>query len=301
MSSDLATGDPLEAPVGRPLRIVDAHTHLFPAEIVRDRTAFLVRDGWFGELYASPTIAMVAPEEIIASMDVAGIDVSIVCGWPWRDPELCRIQNDFLAEVYARFPDRLAWLAVVSPALAGCAEEIERCVSLGAVGVGELNADAQGFAWEHPASLGAMVDACGTFDVPLLLHCSESVGHAYPGKGTATPDKILRFLAAYPDARVVAAHWGGGLPFFEMMPEVARLTENVVYDSAASTYLYTRNVFPIVERLVGSGRIVFGSDYPLLNQKRFLDRTLASGVSEAGTEAILGRNADRVFKLSRCT
>lgn len=299
MNVDQSSGHLRAVSADVPSRIVDAHTHLFPAEIAHDRTTFLERDSWFGELYASPSIAMVSPEEMIASMDRAGIDVSIVCGWPWRDPGLCRIQNDFLADVHTRFPDRLAWLAIVNPTIRGCEREIARCVDLGALGIGELNADAQGFAWEEPALLGAVVEACSEFDIPILMHCSESVGHAYPGKGTATPDKILRFLEAWPDCRVVAAHWGGGLPFFEMMPEVARLTANVVYDSAASTYLYTRNVFPIVEQLVGGGRIVFGSDYPLLEQKRFLSRTLASCMSQAGTGDILGKNADRVFKLTR--
>ena len=281
-----------------PTRVVDAHTHLFPAEIVTDRTSFLARDGWFGELYASPSNVMVTPEDLIASMDAAGIDVSVMCGWPWRDPGLCRIHNDFLAEVHARFPERLAWLAIVNPLDPAGATEIARCARLGAVGVGELNADAQGFAWNDPASLGNLVDACAALDIPILIHCSEPVGHAYPGKGTATPDRILRFLEAWPDIQVVAAHWGGGLPFYEMMPEVAQLTANVIYDSAASTYLYTRDIFPIAERLVGSRRIVFGSDYPLLNQKRFLKRTISSSLVESTWNDVLGGNADRVFKLA---
>lgn len=293
------SGDPDSRPLSLPPRIIDAHTHLFPAEIVQDRTAFLERDSWFGELYASPAHAMVSPVEMIASMDEAGIDMSVVCGWPWRDPGLCRIQNDFLAEVHAMFPDRLAWMAIVNPLAAGCADEIERCVALGAVGIGELNADAQGFDWTEPGPIGDMMEACQAIDLPILMHCSEPVGHAYPGKGTATPDRILRFLAAWPEIRVVGAHWGGGLPFFEMMPEVAQLTRNFVYDSAASTYLYTRDVFPIVEQLVGSGRIVFGSDYPLLNQKRFLKRMLTTSLSQASTADILGINAERIFKLTR--
>lgn len=282
----------------RPARVVDAHTHLFPAEIVADRTTFLERDGWFGELYASPTTVMVPPEELIASMDAAGIEVSVVCGWPWRDPGLCRSHNDFLAGVHARYPERLAWLAIVNPLDPHCADEIARCARLGAVGVGELNADAQRFAWDDPAPLENMVEACRALDIPILIHCSEPVGHAYPGKGTATPDRILRFLEAWPDIQVVAAHWGGGLPFYEMMPEVARLTAHVIYDSAASTYLYTRDIFPVAERLVGSRRIVFGSDYPLLNQKRFLKRTISSSLVEAAWSDVLGGTADRVFKLT---
>jgi predicted TIM-barrel fold metal-dependent hydrolase len=276
-------------------RIVDAHTHLFPPEIVLDRTLHLERDPWFGELYASPNIVLVTPEDLVASMDEAGIEMSVVCGWPWRDSGLCREHNDFLAEVQRAYPDRIAWLAIVNPVAAGAAAEIERAVNLGAVGIGELNADAQGFSWERPSEIADTMNSCVQADAPVLIHCSEPAGHAYPGKGTATPDKILRFLEANRELRVVAAHWGGGLPFYELMPEVTELARNVVYDSAASTYLYRFDIFPVVERLLGAGRMLFGTDYPLLKQHAFLNKVLASGLREPALAEVLGGTAMRVF------
>lgn len=278
-------------------RIIDGHTHLFPPEVREHREAYLSRDAWFGELYAAPNITFATPEEMIASMDEAGIATSVICGWPWRDGGLCREHNDFLADLCRQYPERLEWLAIVNPLDADAAAEVERAVSLGARGIGELNADAQGFAWDEPAALRETMRACVELGVPMLAHCSEPVGHAYPGKGTATPDRLLTFLAANPDLNVVGAHWGGGLPFYEMMPEVAALTRNVVYDSAASTYLFRWDVFPVVERLVGADRIVFGTDFPLLKQKPFLRRTRESGMSAAGMDQILGGTAARVFGL----
>ncbi len=279
--------------------IVDAHTHLFAPGIVSDRSGQLARDAWFGELYASPKIILVTPEDLIASMDEAGIQTSIVCGWPWRDMGLCREHNAFLAEVRREYPGRIAWLAIVNPASPEAPAEIESAVAQGAVGVGELNADAQGFSWERPGELENAMEACLHLEIPLLMHCSEPVGHAYPGKGTATPEKILRFIEVNPELRVVAAHWGGGLPFYELMPEVARLTANVVYDSAASTYLYGFDVFPVVERLIGNGRAMFGTDFPLLKQRVFLDRVLRSGLSESSMPALLGGTATDVFRLGQ--
>jgi predicted TIM-barrel fold metal-dependent hydrolase len=240
---------------------------------------------------------MVTPEDLVASMDEAGIDVSVVCGWPWKDMGLCREHNDFLADVQRRHPGRIAWLAIVNPASPEAPKEIERAVALGGCGIGELNADAQGFSWERHGELSGTMDACVRADIPMLMHCSEPVGHAYPGKGTATPEKILNFLEANLELRVVAAHWGGGLPFYELMPEVALLTANVTYDSAASTYLYGFDVFPVVERLIGERRAMFGTDFPLLNQRIFLDRVLRSGVPETSLPGILGETANRVFRL----
>jgi predicted TIM-barrel fold metal-dependent hydrolase len=278
-------------------RIIDAHTHLFPAEIVANRSPHVERDAWFGELYASPAITMVTPEDLIASMNQAGIAMSVVCGWPWRDQALCREHNAFLADVASRYADRIAWLAIVNPLDPDAPQEIERCVAAGARGVGELNADAQGFTWDATQGLTASVEACQALDLPMLMHCSEPVGHAYPGKGTATPERILRFLDAFREIRVVAAHWGGGLPFYEMMPEVAELTRNVVYDSAASTYLYRFDVFPVIQRLIGADRIAFATDYPLLRQSAFIKRVLGSGLPDEALRGILGATASRVFGL----
>jgi predicted TIM-barrel fold metal-dependent hydrolase len=130
----------------------------------------------------------------------------------------------------------------------------------------------------------------------VLLHASEPVGHHYPGKGTATPDKLLEFLRAFPHLRVVAAHWGGGLPFYELMPEVERLCANVVYDCGASTYLYRPAIFRTVLDLVGAERVLFGSDFPVLKMDRFLQRVRALHWADvAEHDLVLGGNARRVF------
>lgn len=277
--------------------VIDAHTHLFPEEVVQDRARFLTRDRWFGETFGHPKAITARPEDLIASMDAAGIARSVVCAWPWRDMALCRMHNDDLAEVGRSHPERISWLGIVNPTHSGAAAEVARCVELGAVGIGELNADGQDFAWERPREVAAFAEVCIALDLPILIHTSEPVGHLYPGKGTATIAKLLSFLEAFPALRVVMAHWGGGLPLYELMPEVARATQNVVYDSAASTYLYRFDIFPIVERLVGQRRILFGSDYPVLKQRTFLSKTLASGMSEAAIPDVLGANAMRTFRL----
>ena len=135
-----------------------------------------------------------------------------------------------------------------------------------------------------------------TLDFPIMAHVSEPVGHDYPGKGTATPPRILAFLEQHPDLRFVAAHWGGGLPFYEMMPEVGMALRNVTYDTAASTYLYRPEIFDIVTRITGPDRVLWGSDYPVLGQRRFL-RKARSILDDATARAVVGANAARVYGL----
>jgi len=278
--------------------VMDSHTHLFPPEVVANREYFLDRDPWFAQAFGHPAARTAEIGELIASMDRAGITRSIVIGWPWRDAAMCRMHNDYLAQIALEHPARISWLGIVNPVHADAASEVERCVTLGAVGIGELNADGQGFEWQEPQRLQAFADACTSLDVPALLHASEPLGHHYPGKGHATPDKLVTFLSAFPDLRVIAAHWGGGLPFYELMPEIAKIAQNVVYDSAASTYLYAFDIFPVMERLVGARRMLFGSDYPVLRQQQFLSRVIDSGLAQESMSHVLHGNARRVFRVS---
>jgi predicted TIM-barrel fold metal-dependent hydrolase len=109
----------------------------------------------------------------------------------------------------------------------------------------------------------------------------------------------VRFLERFPEIVVVAAHWGGGLPFYELMPEVAAVTRNLVYDSAASTYLYRFSVFRVAVDLVGVERVLFASDFPVLKQGRFLERVRReSGLTEQELVLVLSENARRVYRLT---
>lgn len=284
-------------PILPPVAPIDAHTHLFPPELVSRREELLANDSWFGQAFASPRARMIGEELLLSSMEQAGYAMSVVVGWPWQDQGLCHEHNAYLADVARRYPDRIGWLGIVNPSLPDVSREIANCIENGAVGFGELNADGQGFDWGKPASIADAFDAFARVDAPVLIHTSDPVGHVYPGKGMATPDRLLTSLAVFPDVRFVAAHWGGGLPYYELMPEVRALTKNVVYDSAASTYLYDFTIFPMLEQLIGPDRMLFGSDYPVLAQKRFLSRVLRSGLSNAAMPAVLADNARRVFRL----
>ncbi len=231
-------------------------------------------------------------------MAAAGVTQAVACGFPWRDLGLCREHNAYLDAVARTSRGRLAWLATVPPGLGpDAAAEAQRCLDLGAAGLGELNADAQGFDWREPASLAAVVDVCVARDRPLLLHASEPVGHEYRGKGTATPDRLLPFLSAFPNLRVVLAHWGGGLPFYELMPEVAAVAARVVYDSAASTYLYRPQVFRTVLDIVGPERVMFGSDFPVLRQAPFLRRVREAGLRTDEATLVLADTARQLYGL----
>lgn len=276
--------------------IIDMHTHIFPPEVIADRAGFLARDPWFAELYSSPRARMASVDDLIASMDVNGIDHAVTFGFGWRDPGLIRLANDAVIAAVASHPDRLTGFAVVQPSAGAAAvAELDRCVAAGLRGVGELMPHGQGYRLSDRALLTPLMELAAERDLIVLTHTSEPVGHIYPGKGDVTVPDLLAFLEAFPQVKVVAAHWGGGLPFYGLMPEVLALLANCWFDSAASPFLYRPEVFRTVAASVGIEKILWASDYPVILHPRMLAYTEAAVFDATERTAIMGTNAARLL------
>jgi uncharacterized protein len=272
--------------------IIDFHTHLFPPEIVRQRERFIARDPWFAELYAHPRARMATADDLVTAMTADGVDVSVAFPFGWRDPGVIEECNSYVIQVMRDYPGKVIGLAAVQP-LAGrrAVAELERCARAGMPGFGELMPHGQGYDLGDIALLAPLAEAAQSLGLFALTHTSEPIGHAYLGKGDVAIAAMAAFLAAFPDLKVVAAHWGGGFPFYELMPEVKALAANLWYDSAASAYLYLPEVFATVARTAGARKILWGSDFPLLGQRRMMDYARAGGLSEGDLALALGGNA----------
>jgi hypothetical protein len=232
-------------------------------------------------------------------MDKEGIDVSVVLNIGWSNHELCRETNDYIMEAIARYPSRLEGFCAVQP-LAGekAIVEIERCVKGGVKGIGELRSDTQRFDLADKNVMEPLADVAIKHRLIILTHASEPVGHSYSGKGNITPGLLYRFITNFPDLTLVCAHWGGGLPFYGLMPEVAKALSNVYFDTAASPWLYRDEIFKHVTEILGPDKVLYGSDYPLMKQSRLVKSIRNLDLSEEAKSLILGGNAQRLLSLS---
>ncbi|HVC22462.1 MAG TPA: amidohydrolase family protein [Candidatus Dormibacteraeota bacterium] len=244
----------------------DMHCHLLPPELRQPPSASW-QDPWFAACHADAK-DFASGEEVVGALDGAGLERGVVFGWPFADPGLLTEVNDYVADQAAASGGRLVGLALINPGRPGWEAELRRCQGLGLRGVGELNADAQGFELDFEGSLAQALQTLAEMDWPVMLHASEPVGHDYPGKGSAGPRRLWQLLspalASSPGLRVCLAHLGGGLPFYAHMPEVLELCRQLWFDTAALPYLYLTSALPAVDQLLGMGRTCFGSDFPLL-------------------------------------
>jgi predicted TIM-barrel fold metal-dependent hydrolase len=260
------------------------------------RVQYLGRDPLFDQLYTDPMAKIVTAEQVIESMDRDGIDVSVVQGIGWSSHELCCETNDYILEAIARYPKKLIGFCAVQP-LAGdkALAEVERCVRGGIKGIGELRNDTQGFDLADRAVVAPLVHLAVQHRLIILTHASEPVGHNYAGKGEITPGPLYRFITEYPELILVCAHWGGGLPFYALMPEVKHALSNVYFDTAASPFLYRDEIFEHISRILGAEKILFGSDYPLIRQNRIVKSVNSLPLPDEAKRLILGGNAGKLL------
>lgn len=275
---------------------VDFHTHVFPPQIKKNRGQYIDRDPCFAILYSNPEAKIATAEELIAEMDKTGIDISVILNIGWTTHELCVETNDYIIDAVSRYPKRLVGFGAVQPQSTKAAvAEIERCAGAGLRGIGEIRPDLQLFDFADETVMTPFVEALQQHNLVLLTHASEPVGHSYPGKGGITPDVLYPFITSYPDLTIVCAHWGGGLPFYSLMPEVKEAMKNVYFDTAASPFLYSPDVYSQGIRLAGADKILFGSDYPLLPPRRLLEEIKALDMNRETKDLMLSCNALRLL------
>lgn len=280
--------------------IIDFHTHIFPSFFRNKRQAVFSDEPAFETLYLSPQAKLVGAKELIKNMDEDEVHKSVIFGFPWEDPENYRRHNDYVIESVQRYPDRFIGFCCFSPLSAGGPREVERCLNSGLSGVGELAVYGTGLSNRIVEALREVMALCSQFDVPFLLHTNEPIGHDYAGKTPMTLRQIYGFLKAYPLNRIVLAHWGGGIFFYGLMKkEVKEVFRNVWFDTAASPYLYSPDIYRIAGAAIGFEKILFGSDFPLLKPHRYFKEIGSAGLTPRSIDLVKGLNAEKLLSPNR--
>lgn len=274
--------------------IIDFHTHIFLPQMKNNREQYIDRDPLFKLLYSNPKARIATADDLITDMDKQGVDISIVLNIAWNSPELCRETNDYILESVSRFSKRLVGFGMITlDSPENALKELELCIQGGIKGIGEIRPSQK--ILQNVSIIKLVIQKISDNKLILLTHSSEPVGHIYPGKGYITPEVLYPLITGFPELKLVCAHWGGGLPFYNLMPEVKKALDNVYFDSAASPFLYNSRIYNQVIQLLGPEKILFGSDYPLLQPQRLLNEIKALNLEGPLFSQITAENAQKIL------
>ena len=241
---------------------------------------------------------MVGADELVAAMDDQGVDKAVTFGFPWSTAETTQRHNDYILEAVARHPDRLIGFCCVDPAHPRAAREVDRCLEAGLVGVGELAFYCSDMDSTCLGDMDDIMALARKFHRPVMIHTNEPVGHPYAGKTSNTLAQIYALVKRYPDNDLVLAHWGGGIFMYNLLKkEVAQVLARVWFDTAASPFLYRPDIYPMAITLAGLDKILFGTDYPLIQPRRYLEEMARAGLTDSQIRNICHDNAAKLLGL----
>ncbi len=278
------------------MTIIDAHVHLYPSEANRDpvKWAAVRKETHWAELSTrkrkdgSAVQGFPSMSELLRDLNAAGIRKAVLLGWYWENHATCVEHNKFYASCLKAYPTRFAAFATVHPAAGEAAlDEVRRARDAGFSGLGELSPHAQHVPLTNPIWRKILALA-GELKMPVNLHVTDPHSKPYPGRVATPLSDFIALAREFPWTKFILAHWGGGLAF----DRENNALPNIYYDTAASPLLYDSDVWIKAP----AGRVLFGSDYPLvLYPKSGPAPEFAGIVKEAkvagADEALLGGTA----------
>lgn len=276
---------------------IDVHVHVTPPDIIKNWEKIGEKEPYFRLLSESPVNKFATTEEVIQELDKSQVDKAVIFGFAFKDMGLCRYVNDYVADSLKKFPDKLIGFMVLDPTSNEAVREVDRCFDMDFKGVGEIFPYGQGFDITDVSQMSPLCNSCIEKDLAVMIHTNEPVGHHYSGKTDTTPVKASTFAKNFRDLKIIMAHWGGGLLFYELMPEIRKQNKNVYYDTAASPFLYDKNIYKVAKDIGIIDKVLFGSDYPLIPMTRYIDEVANSGLDDKDQALINGFNAKALFKL----
>ena len=129
--------------------------------------------------------------------------------------------------------------------------------------------------------------------LPLLFHCGEELSGSM--KVRSSPLRILHIRERFPNLTIIAAHFGG----FMLWDEVRKylIGKDVYFDT--SFFFEYLDQEQVKEMILAhpKDRLLFGTDFPLVDQEKDLRCLEGLGLPQDVKELILFRNAQALLHL----
>jgi len=237
---------------------------------------------------------------LLEEMDEAGVSKSVILGQDThatQNPEFKNytIRNDELSRIAAKSGDRLVPFAGVDPnAGPDALKELKRAVKdLGARGL-KVHSSANS-VYPTDRRMFPIYEFCQESSIPILFHTGTTGLGDCEIKYSKT-ELVDEVCQAFPDLKVVMAHFGW--PWPEVAVAIALRNPNVFIDVSGWKPKYIpQSIMPYLNGII-QDRFLFGTDYPMLRQKEWLDdfhANLAPKLKPGVADRILSGNAKRLL------
>lgn len=257
------------------------HTHAFPDELAPRAIATLEAEcPW--KAIAGGTVG-----ELLASMDAADVDVSVICTIATKPGQVKGIMK-WCKQIRT---DRLEPLPSVHPKEDKPGRWIEKFAKEGFVGI-KLHPMYQDFAADDPM-MDEIYAAAADTGLFVTVHCGKDIAFP-PEDDRGAPVRFANVIERYPKLKLVCTHMGG----WRMWEE----SDQCLVGSGA----YLETSFSLDEldlgqaanmmRRHGIERVCFGTDWPWQSQKDAAERLRQLPLTKSELNEIRVINAARLLK-----
>ena len=240
-------------------------------------------------------------DQILDEMEEAGVTRAVILGQDTSatsNPAFRNytLRNDEVAAIAAKSGDRLIPFAGVDPNAGGEAvKELRRAVSeLGMRGL-KVHSSANSVYINDRKLMFPIYEYCEEAGIPVLLH-TGTTGLGDTEIRYSKPELVDEVCAAFPDLKVVMAHFGW--PWPEVTLAIALRSPNVFIDVSGWKPRYIPpSVMPYLNGIL-QDRFLFGTDYPMLRHREWIDDFQANvrpKLKPGVAEKLLSGNAERLF------
>lgn len=165
-------------------------------------------------------------------------------------------------------------------------EEVDRIRTMGLKGI-KLHPDCQRFNIDDPRLFPLYEEVQGK--LPMMIHLGdENFDYSHPAR-------LRRVLELFPDLQVCAAHFGGHT-MYETAKEYLSDTSCILDISSTLMFLDPKTAEGYI-RHYGAERLAFGTDYPVWDPKKEVQRFLSLNISDEEKEQIAWKTAARFLNL----
>jgi uncharacterized protein len=251
---------------------------------------------------AEPIMRGLDHEQMLRRMDEAGIEKAFLVAakvGPAQHKASYHVPYSAVAEAVDRYPDRFLGLAGLD-ATEGMhgVRELEKAVrEYGFIGAHyyphwfELAPD---HARWYP-----FYAKCVELDIPVQLQVGQSMVYepTHPLRSVGRPITLDSVACDFPELKIVGIHVG--IPWTDEMIAMAWKHPNVYIGTDAHAPRYWPDSLVKYINSYGQDKVIFGTDFPILDFKRARDEVEALGLKPVALQKLLRANAMRVYGLDR--